>query len=442
MNAKALKILLLVTVACVAAAFVFQQFSRPGRHAEELPERVVPDLTDRLNDIASIDITSGVETLKLRHDGGQWVLPDKGGYPAKFETVKSLLVGLADLQPRERKTANPELYDRLGLADPGEGSESLGVKLGAADGSAVADLVLGSQVNQGSTQQRYVRAVGDPQTWLAEGRIDAPTDPNRWLDTSITQIPRDRITRVTITQPDGRAVSIAREQGGTDFTLETPVPEGRTPKSAGQIGAPAGALAGLRFDDVHQGDQPPADMNATDPVVTVFETTDDLRITVRSWQADGKTWATLHAEAIAKPAETKSGETKSEETKSEETKAEDASKADAGEPADAKNDSDKGDSGSADNADQPAKGDATASDTAEPKPESAQDRADTLNAKLVGWLFSIPQYQAGLLRKTIDDLTDAPKPAENDAQPDAQPGDQPLQGIPGLDAADKPDGGG
>ena len=378
MNAKALKILVVVTLVCVFAALAVQKLGSPGNGADALPERVVPTLADKLNDIAAIEITSGGESITLARAGDTWTLASKDGYPAKFETVKALLVGLAELQPRERKTADPALYARLGLADPGPESEALGVTLTGVDGSTVADLVLGEQVQSGSAQQRFVRASGDPQAWLAEGRVDAPTDPMRWLDTAVTQIPRDRVRRVTITHADGSVVSIAREQGGSDYALES-VPEGRTPKSAGEVGAPASALVGLRFDDVRKGDAP---ADAPEPVVAVYETTDDLRVTIRSWQADGKTWAAISAEATAPQAA----------------------------PADPENPS------------------------PEPPAETPQDRADALNAKLAGWLFSLPQYQAGQLRKTMDDLTQAP-PEEP-----APEGDDPAS-VPFLDAADDgPDG--
>lgn len=394
MNAKTLKILVVATLVCVAAAFAFQKLGSPGSGQADLPDRVAPGLAARLNEVAAIEITGAEGALRLARAGEEWTVASKDGYPAKFDTVKQLLVALAELAPRERKTADPERYTRLGLTDPGVGSESLGVRLAAADGSEIAGFILGGQVDAGGTPQRFVRTAGDPQSWLAEGQIDAPTDAMRWLDAAITQIARDRITRVTITHPDAEVVSLAREQGGTNYTIET-VPEGRTPKPAGEVGATASALAYLRFDDVRAGEGP--DGQAGEPVVAVYETADDLRVTVRTWEVEGKWWATFEAEAIAGPA------------------------APAGESSE----------------ESPPSADPPADPAADPQAE-----ADTLDAKLSGWVFSIPEYQAKSFRKRLADLTEEPPPAEDAAAGDllAPPPDRPAS-VPSLDAVDPPDGG-
>ena len=391
MNAKTLRILVIATLVCVAAAFAFQKLGAPGSGQADLPDRVAPGLAARLNEVAAIEITGAEGALRLARAGEEWTVASKDGYPAKFEIVKQLLVALAELAPRERKTTDPERYTRLGLADPGASSESLGVTLAAADGSEIAGFILGEQVDAGGKPQRFVRTAGDPQSWLAEGKIDAPTDAMRWLDAAITQIARDRVTRVTITHPDAEVVSLAREQGGTNYTLET-VPEGRTPKPAGEVGAPASALAYLRFDDVCAGGG--TDGQAGDPVVAVYETADGLRVTVRTWEVEGKWWATFDAEAIAEPT-APAGESPEDEAPS-------------------------------------------ADPAADPQAE-----ADTLNAKLSGWLFSIPEYQAKSFRKRLADLTEEPQPTEDAAEGDllAPPPDRPAS-VPSLDAVDPPKGGG
>ena len=386
MQPKTMKILVVATVAFVVLAVLFQQLGGPGGGGSKLPERIAPGLADRLNDVAEIEITGPDGSLDLTKAGEGWAVASKDGYPAEFETVKQLLVGLAELAPREQKTADPARYARLGLGDPGEGSDSLGVSLSAADGSVVAGFVLGLEVNSGSTAQRYVRTVGEAQSWLAEGRIDAPTDAMRWVDTSVTQIARDRVTRVTITHPDGEVVSLAKEQGGTSFVLES-VPEGRVPKAAGQVGAPASALGYLRFEDVRAGEDLTDEVG--EPVIAVYETTDGLTVTVRTWQLDGKVWASFTAEgaAAAKP----EGEGES-----------------GGEP---------------------------------PAGPDAASEAEELNGKLAGWLYAVPQYQADSFRRRLVDLTDEqPEPAEDPAAEEPEAGDEP--GFePRLDAADEPGGG-
>src|SRR5580698_3532117 len=54
--------------------------------------------------------------IARRGDG--WVVPDKSDYPARADMVRKALVGVAELEPIEAKTRNPELLSRLDLQDP------------------------------------------------------------------------------------------------------------------------------------------------------------------------------------------------------------------------------------------------------------------------------------------------------------------------------------
>jgi hypothetical protein len=406
MNATTVKILLVATVVVVMLAVVVQRRSGPGGEGHPLPDRVVPTLVDRVNDVAAIEVVGGGEALELQRRESGWVVASRAGYPAKFETVKEAIVSISQLEPRERKTADPARYERLGLAEPGDASESVRVTLRDTEGKEIAGVVLGNDVSEGGASQRYVRTVSDAQAWLAEGRVNVPTDPLQWMDRDIMRIARDRITRVRIRHPDGEEVSIAREQGGTNYTLET-APEGRTPKSAAEIGAPASALAYLRFDNVRADDGLGLDMGS--PTVTVFETANGLRVTARTWKVEDKTWASFAAEAVPSPAATDAGE--GQEPEAGTGGAEDSETAPEAEPG------------------------ATGTEPPAAEENSAAKEAEELNAKLSGWLFAIPEYQAGSLRKRLDDLTEAPTPPEEQPAPEEE--EQPLF-IPSLDARDDP----
>lgn len=400
MNAKTLKLLLVATLVVVAGAFAARRFGSSAGRAPELPEHIAAGLSDRLNDVAAIEIASKGKVLDLARKGDDWVVASSAGYPAKFEAVKQILVALADLKPRERKTADPSLYARIGLDEPAEASDAVAVTLRDASGGEVAKLILGNEVAEGGASQRYVRLASDPQSWLAEGRTNPSIDPLQWMDRDLMRVPRDRITRVTITHPDGEVVQIEREQGGTNYTLTNP-PEGRSPKGAGEIGAPSSALAYLRFDDVRKADDP--GFEPGEPTKAVYETGDGLRVTVTTWKVDDKTWAAFAAESVVPPPESS------------------APPADGGDAAPAT----------------PEGGQPGASE-----PPATEKEAADLNARLAGWLYQIPEYQAASFRKHLSDLTEEAKPASPPGAGAPAPGDEdaPLF-VPTIDAKD-PDPGG
>lgn len=394
MNPKALWILLAATGVIVLLA-VLTQRSVVGDGGEPLPERVVPDLEQRINEVAAIRIASGGEQVTLERRDGAWVVASSAGYPAKFETVKQALVSLAELEPRERKTADPARYGRIGLGEPEEGSDSVGVVLLDDAGGEIASVVLGDEVTAGGTPQRYVRTAASEQSWLAEGRVTLPTDQMQWMEREVLRIGRDRVARVTITHPDGEAVAIVREEGGANYALEA-LPEGREPRSPGEVGAPASALSFLRFDDVRSASDP--GFEPGEPTVTVFETESGLVIRARTWEYDGTVWAAFAAEA-PEAADASAGEA-------------DAAEGQAAEP----------------------------TEPEQPEDQTPQAEATEINERLGRWLFAIPDHQAAPLRKRLADLTTEPEPPAPDEAVEGDPEGEPVF-VPSLDARDDPGGG-
>jgi hypothetical protein len=331
---------------------------------------------------------------------------------------------VADLKPRERKTSDPARYARLGLEEPAEGGTAVRLTLRDATGQDIGGVVLGEELFEGGTSQRYVRTTAEPQAWLAEGRVSVPTDPLQWLEREIVRIPRDRVTRVTITHPDGEVVSIAREEGGTDYTLAS-IPEGRLPKSPGEVGAPASALSSLRLDDVRASSEPGFDL--ADPTVALYETDTGLKLTVETWQVEDQTWARLRADAPPKVETAEPADAGSEEAPGQD----DGAQPSDGQPAPDGASPAEGEAADVDGQD----ADAEASDA-----DAAAKEAEEINARVSGWLYAIPDYQATSLRKRLADLTAEPEPADP-AEPAAEEGGE-APFFPSLDARDDPDDGG
>ncbi|MCL4742127.1 MAG: DUF4340 domain-containing protein [Phycisphaerales bacterium] len=297
MNTRSLTALAVLTAAVVAAAIASNLLRSggpaPNRAASDHP--LFPQLEDRINDVEIVRIESGGRSVDIRRRDGRWIVESLDGYPAKFEDIKALLMGVAGLEIAERKTADPTRHARLGLEPPGDGRPSRLVSLGDGTGATVAAVIIGSDAGTGGQSLVYVRRADEDQTWLARGRVDAYPDPMRWVDASIVSIPRARVKTVTIAHADGERVTITRPDAAVaDFTPQG-LPEGMTPAAATQVNAIADGLSFLRMEGVRAArDQTP---DPTTTVTTTFETFDGLIVEVRSWEVDGTIQAVLSARA-------------------------------------------------------------------------------------------------------------------------------------------------
>jgi len=182
MKTRTLFVLLVVTVAVVAAALLAVHRNRASTAAPELPEAFFPYLLAKVNDVARITLESPDGKVAVERRGDQWILPEKSAYPAKFETVKKALVGLARLKPLEEKTRNPELFSKLGVEGLEEGkagdSKSKRITLADEDGNTLASLIVGNSNSRRGKPAFYVRRPEEQQAWLVGGDLDLAVQPN------------------------------------------------------------------------------------------------------------------------------------------------------------------------------------------------------------------------------------------------------------------------
>src|SRR5262245_36827735 len=135
---------LLLVTAAVGVAAVFAMQRRDADAIGPATGPLFPGLTDRVNDVASLKVATAQGQVTVRRDGETWHVDERDGYPARFETVKSVLLGVADLKTLEPKTTRPELYGKLGLAEPtDEGSDATQLTLLDGGGNALASVLVG-----------------------------------------------------------------------------------------------------------------------------------------------------------------------------------------------------------------------------------------------------------------------------------------------------------
>lgn len=319
MKPRTVVILAVATLILAVAAVVVDTRGRAVSSAGG-GELLFPGLAAKINDAAKITVATADHKFTVARQDGNWVVVDKHGYPAKFDTVRSTLVGLAELRTVEAKTAEPSLYPRLEVENVTEkGAKSALATVEDAQGATLASLILGkSRYGRGgadNTAMLYVRKPEVAQSWLAQGTLERNDDANMWLQRDIVNIARGRVRQVTVTPTGAPPFAIKKDKpGGGDFGLEAVPPEDKV-KSSYEVNAIAGALAALMLDDV----LPVKDLKPDAKLVRTLEykTFDGLVLDLVLYEQDGKTWAKVQATfdsagvaaAPAAPAESASGET-------------------------------------------------------------------------------------------------------------------------------------
>jgi hypothetical protein len=287
-------LLVLATVAFVAAAAYAVLSGERTAAPVAQGQRVLPDLAARLDGLAWMRLAQGGKRTDFTAIGGRWVLIEKGNYPANAGKVRRLLLGLADLTLVEPKTRRPELLSRLDLDDPSNGRSTL-VRLQGRTGGTVAELIVGKTRRGGlggGNDGVYVRKPGDDQAWLARGSLDLPADLNGWLDRRIVDLPASRVAAVTLTGGDGAVLKLRREAPGGRFAVADP-PDGAQLKGDAALAAPAAVLSGLELDDVLTTAELPVPESGV--ATALFTTFDGLTVTIWLFAHDGADWITLEA---------------------------------------------------------------------------------------------------------------------------------------------------
>ena len=288
-KARTLLVLIAVTAAVVVGALVSsstRKFDKP----EQATDAVIPALAEHINDVAEIIIeAANGRKIDLKRTGDGWVDASRGGYPAKFESVKALLVSFADATIAEHKTSDPETYGRLGvksLEDPQ--SKSVLVTFRDASDNTIASIIIGKH-REGS-DGRFVRLDDESEVVFTAQDMNASAMPLTWLDREVIRIPRDDVQRVSLAHPNGDSFAIVRTDDGKFEMLG--VPEGRRVRGQSPMAGVMGALAYVDFQDV----KPITGVDFSElrtPLLATYETKDGMEIDVSVWAIDREKWTTF-----------------------------------------------------------------------------------------------------------------------------------------------------
>jgi len=394
MRLKTFAILSAVTVVIVIAAIV-EQSGTPSATRVAAGEKLFADLGTELNSVARIEVAEHDKSFTVLRTGDQWTLRERGGYRVDPDVVKRVLSALVEMQTVEAKTDKPASYSRIQVEDvAAKDAKSLQLTLKNAGGKDLARLIVGKprESKTGAAADRlYVRRAGEAQSWLAKSTLSVDRDPVRWLDRKMVDIARDRISRVTTVQPDGARLVIAKDKPGEDgkFAIQGTVPPGMKPKSQGDLGAPAGALSALEFDDVKAvaeiefGKKPVGEAE--------YRTFDGLVVSIKMAEVDGNVWGlvTASVDETARPKE-------AEPAKPEAAKKDEAAKPGTDKPA----------------AETKAGDDKAAAEKKAPAAKSLDEvkkEAADITARVQGWAYKLPSFAVRNFQSKMADMVEKEK---------------------------------
>ena len=130
---------------------------------------------------------------------------------------------------------------------------------------------------------RYARLDNSQQSWLINADPEIPAETTQWLDTSIVSIDGSRIERILIEHADGTTLDIFKTAPEQPNYNVADIPEGRTLQYPGVANVISGVLRGLQLEDVAAMAAEPG----VPEVTTQYDTFDGLVLTARGYRIDG-----------------------------------------------------------------------------------------------------------------------------------------------------------
>ena len=296
MKPRAFAALSVVTVVALVVAIATYAAQNRWSHVKVSGAGLVPGLAAQASRIAKIELKQGEKALTLARDKEAWFVADRGGYPAKPEAVRALLVKLAGAELVESKTRNKDRYSLLELEDPAaKDAKSRLLRLLDDKGGVIAEAVVGKKrldAFGGNKSGTYVRKPGDAQTWLASADLDVSVAVRDWVQTGVLDVPAAKIAKVTVEIPGEEPLVIARDAGDATKYALVGMPEGKKLKEGAGIDAIVRAAGNIDLEDVRK---PAAAAAPGDVSIAKIEADGGLAVTVRLRKEGADTWVALEA---------------------------------------------------------------------------------------------------------------------------------------------------
>ncbi|MBT4160877.1 MAG: DUF4340 domain-containing protein [Gammaproteobacteria bacterium] len=280
MNHLNSKVLGLATIALMSLMLLLQLSSQDEMTESEL---LLPELESKLSAVKGVGIRSLEDDtgVTLRKKDGNWIIEEKSGYPADFESLSELLNRLAELGIAEIKTAKAEYHNKLGVESSGQSAGTLI----SIEGEETYELIVG---NEATSRGSFVRRPESDQVYLSDAEVDVSIEPMDYLDPVIVNVDSAEVQSITVTT-SGSYLSAHRNEESGEMVIQN-LPDGAELKYSTVADGLARMLINLRFTDVEVLD--PGRFSSSS-VATVETTTGEI-IRVETLKVEDKYWLHLN----------------------------------------------------------------------------------------------------------------------------------------------------
>jgi hypothetical protein len=293
MRGKNLLILVALAVIVVLIALAGSR-KKEAAPPDVVGRAVLPKLD--VNSVEKIVLRSGVGGLTLARVNGVWCVPDKFGYPASFEKIRTALRKLVDMKIGQVVDVSDAVKGDLKMRMPSSSTNApasgVGTSLellGKGD-KRVAGLLVGDSRRRkqegapadyrGYPDGQYVSTDGGTNVYLVKESLeDISADAKSWLDAEIMNTAGADITEITLATTNGESLKLSRPKGGGSLMVEGL--KGDEETDASKMYSVEGALSYLRFDDLADPSLSPAQLGMDKPAIFTAVTTNGEIYTVK-----------------------------------------------------------------------------------------------------------------------------------------------------------------
>lgn len=190
--------------------------------------------------IDTVEIQSGEETVTLRRAGDSFRVATLNNYPASNREVNNLVRSVLGIRAEAEVTGDPDAHAELHVLPGSEGATT--VRFLDPEGKELIGVVVSDTV-EGA---QYARLASDDTVFRTEETVSLRTDGMDFVDKQLLELERDQIAKVQVAPSEGKVYVIESPEAGK-VELQG-IPDGMKVKGT-EPDSVLGAATWLNFTD-------------------------------------------------------------------------------------------------------------------------------------------------------------------------------------------------